>query len=520
MSPTLELCRISKSFPGTRALDQVSLTVNSGEIVVLVGENGAGKTTLMKILSGVWPQGSFEGEIKIRGAPVFFEDTKAARTAGIAMIHQELSVFPELSVGEHLELDQLPLWINWSDLHKRTQEFLDTLNFGLKSHTRVGDLSVGGRQLVEIARALYRKAEVLVFDEPTSALTESEVFKLYETIFRLRQEGRAIIYITHRMDEVFKLSDRIIVLRDGQKVGEISRVYNDTILSRKEIEPQLISWMVGRPIHDIYPTKNQDFGEELLRVENLSLWNSQGKKLIHEISFSLRKGQILGLAGLLGAGRSETLEALFGVFHETGTKRGYKTEGHLWIKGKRKNLSNPGSSIQTRMAFVSEDRKESGLVLKQSIYQNMILPSLSTGRSSFCPNQNLFSFVREKKSQTQSLFWMKELRMKATHLRQPVATLSGGTQQKVVLSKWLLTEPEILFLDEPTRGIDVGAKNEIYQWIQNLASQGMGILLASSEMPEILGISHQIIVLKEGKKSMECESNQLSQEDIMRAASL
>ena len=507
----LELREITKRFPGTLALDHVSLRVSGGEIVALMGENGAGKSTLMKILSGVWPAGSFEGQITVDGKPGEFRDTRDAHAAGIAMIHQELAVFPELSIAEHLELDQLPSWIRWDDLIARCQKFLDGLDLGLKAETRVGDLSVGGRQLVEIARALYRNARIIVFDEPTSALTEQEVLRLYGIIERLKAEGRAIVYITHRMDEVFRLSDRMVVLRDGKNAGEIPRG------PRAEIEPRLISWMVGRSIDDVYPARNTQFGDEILRVENLSMTSPRGKTLVRSLSFRLKRGEVLGLAGLLGAGRSETFESLFGVLNGTGPRgEGYDVEGHAWAQGRAMALGSrvftPSSAIGARMAFVSEDRKGSGLILDQAIRKNMALPALSGG--------SLFSFVDDRSEAEGTSRWARELRVKSASLDQPVGQLSGGNQQKVVLAKWLLTEPEILFLDEPTRGIDIGAKTEIYQWIQKLAQQGMAIIVASSEMPELLGVCHRILVLREGHASAELDATRANQEDIMRAASL
>ena len=518
----LELRGIGKSFPGTRALDGVSLSVEAGEVVSLLGENGAGKSTLMKILSGVWPAGSFDGQILIQGKPCEFSDTRAAHAAGIAMIHQELSVFPELTVAEHLELDQLPRWIRWEELHERAQKFLDGLHLGLDSRTRVGDLSVGGRQLVEIARALYRDARILVFDEPTSALTEQETLRLYDIIDRLRREGRAIIYITHRMDEVFRLSDRMVILRDGRNAGELSATDNSGArVSRAAVEPQIISWMVGRSIQDIYPPRNDRFGSELLRVERLSWTTPQGKHPVRDLSFSLRAGEVLGLAGLLGAGRSETFETIFGVLEGSGPRgAGYKATGRIWIKGAERALRVPRDAIGARMAFVSEDRKGSGLVLGQSIRRNMSLPALSASRAGLTSGAGLSSWIREEHEWEHAEKWARELRLKAAHLDQAVGQLSGGNQQKVVLAKWLMTEPEVLFLDEPTRGIDVGAKVEIYQWIQKLASQGIGIVVASSEMPELLGLCHRILVLREGRASAELEGSQANQEEIMRAASL
>ena len=346
--PLLELEAITKQFPGTRALDEVSLRVHGGEVACLLGENGAGKSTLMKILSGVWAYGSYEGEVKVAGIPRKFRDTRDAHAAGIAMIHQELSVFPELTVAEHLELDRLPRWIDWPALFARAQAFLDKLQLGLRADARVGELSVGGRQLVEIARALYREAQVLIFDEPTSALTEHEVAQLYVTIERLRAEGRAVIYITHRMAEIFHLADRMIVLRDGKNAGECERG------PRKELEPKLISWMVGRPIHDIYPPRCAKQGEEALRVERFSVTDPNGRRVVSDLAFGVRAGEVLGLAGLLGAGRSETFSAIFGAFGG----RGYAVSGRLWVQGKERALpESPAEAIEMGVAFVSEDRK-------------------------------------------------------------------------------------------------------------------------------------------------------------------
>lgn len=513
----LSFHEITKDFPGTRALERVTFEVRSGEVLALLGENGAGKSTLMKILSGVWGTGTYEGEIRVDGKAVSFRDTRDAHRAGIAMIHQELSVFPELTVAEHLELDFLPRWIRWDELFARTGEFLKKIGIDLRPDKKVRDLSIGGRQMVEIARALYRDARILVFDEPTSALTEQEVVKLYEIVDRLKAEGRGIVYITHRMDEVFRLADRMVVLRDGKFAGETSAVHVNgkiTRIPRAELEPKLIAWMVGRPIQDIYPPQNRSYGTQLLRVEGLTVQSPRGKMLVRNLSFSLREGEVLGIGGLLGAGRSETFEALFGVLNPMGPREsGYRVTGHIWIKGKRRDLGLPIDAIQARMAFVSEDRKGSGLILNQSVRKNMSLAYWASSKSLLAPVDE--SWEREEAEK-----WRRELRIRCAHVDQPVAELSGGNQQKVVLAKWLMTNPEILFLDEPTRGIDVGAKVEIYQWIQRLASGGMGIIVASSEMPELLGLSHRILVLKEGMLSAEISGERATQEEIMRAASL
>jgi len=523
----LEFKSISKEFSGVYALRDVSFSLYSGEVLSLMGENGAGKSTLMKILCGIWPKGSYQGELlvssrlhgELRAAQ--FRNTRDAHAAGIAMIHQELSVFNELTVAEHLELDQLNYWIDWDVLFQRAQSFLDSLGFGLRAETRVGDLSVGGKQLVEIARALYQKAHILVFDEPTSALTEQEVSGLYLIIDQLRAQGKSILYITHRMDEVFRLSDRMLILRDGQSVGALHAYDQGMKVSREALEPELIQRMVGRSIQDIYPERNPKLGEVLLEVKDLSLISQSGRLLVRDLQFKLHRGEVIGLAGLLGAGRSETFEALFGVLNGAGPRgRGFRVEGEVLMKGEKISQGTPREAIASKMAYVSEDRKGSGLVIHQSIRTNMVLPALVAGREGLTQNQGLISWIRSDQEHLGAQSWANELRIKALHLDQSVGELSGGNQQKVVLAKWLMTSPEILFLDEPTRGIDIGAKVEIYQWIQKLAAQGMGIIVASSEMPELIGLCHRILVLKEGSLSAEFLSENVTQEDIMRAASL
>ncbi len=513
-APVLKMSGIIKDFPGTRALDGVELQVYPGQVVALMGENGAGKSTLMKILSGVWGDGTFEGEFEVQGRLAKFVDTRDAHAAGVAMIHQELAVFNELTVSEHLELDQLSSWIDWDALHERVQVFLDGLGLGLKARARVGDLPVGGRQLVEIARALYRDAKVIVFDEPTSALTESEVQRLYSIIDQLKKEGRAIVYITHRMDEVFRLADRMVVLRDGKYVGTLERG------PREQVEPKLITMMVGREIKDVYPPLNTKVGEVALSVRGLKMRNPKGRERLKGVDFEVKKGEVLGLAGLLGAGRSDIFEALFGLFHPSGTRGdGYLLSGEAILSGEgrgSKILNRPIDAIGARMAFVSEDRKGNGLILNQSILSNMSLVSLARGVG---PVGREF-FLNPLEERKQAAHLSAELKLKHSSLDQNVGELSGGNQQKVVLAKWLMTEPQVLFLDEPTRGIDVGAKSEIYHWIQRLAAQGMAVIVASSEMPELLGLCHRILVLREGLVAAELSGPTANQEQIMRAASL
>jgi D-xylose transport system ATP-binding protein len=516
--PLVNLQKITKKFPGNYALKDVHLKIYPGEVVALMGENGAGKSTLMKILTGIWPAGTYEGQIFIGNNPVEFFDTQDASDSGIAIIHQELAIFPELTVAEHLELTNLKPIIQWSPLKQRVQKFLDFLEFDLKADTQVRELSIGGKQLVEIARALYKNSKVIIFDEPTTALTEQEATKLYGIIERLRLEGHGIIYISHRMDEVFKLADRIVVLRDGQNAGEIATTSNNQIIPRGEIEPQLIKWMVGREIHDVYPPKSEPSREDLLRVENLTVKKKNGERLINNLSFSLKKGEILGLAGLLGAGRTETLQAIFGAFHPDGPHGDQHTcTGNAWLNNKRFHISGsrsqPFFSIISNVGLVTEERKTTGLFTDRSIRENMTLPTLRI-------SGNMMKTISKNHELNDVQTWAKKMAIRCQSLDQNVSELSGGNQQKVILAKWLMTNPQILFLDEPTRGIDIGAKSEIYHWIQQLAAQGIGIILVSSEMPELLGLSHRILVLKEGRLSAELRTQDTNQEEMMRASTL
>lgn len=522
----LRTLAVGKSFSGNRALDGITLEFRAGDVLALMGENGAGKSTLMKILAGVWPAGTFDGKIEMPpreggpAVPVEFHSTFDAMRAGIAMIFQELSLFPELTVAEHLELERLPGVIDWEALFTRTQDFLDQTGLSLRADAKVGTLPIGERQMVEIARALYRDARVLVFDEPTSALTEQETLVLYRIIRSLREAGKSVVYITHRMSEVFEVADRIAVLRDGKFVQETPAFRDGSRIPRGELEPKLISWMVGRSIEDIYPSRNSSFGTEALRVEDLTLRAPSGKTIVEHISFSVKKGEILGLGGLLGSGRSETLEAIFGVAHGSGPRgSGYETLGKVFIEGKEAKPSKPSDAIRSKIAFVSEDRKKSGLLLGQAIQWNASLPSVAANLAGLSGSHAL-SLVSLDKEREAALHWTQALRIRSMGVDQPVRELSGGNQQKVVLAKWLLTDPSILLLDEPTRGVDVGAKVEIYHWIRDLSAKGMAIVLASSEMPELLGLCHRIVVLREGRVSEEIGHADATQERIMRAAAL
>lgn len=506
--PALEFRSITKLFGTHAALKNVSFSVQPGEVLALLGENGAGKSTLMKILSGVWPNGTYEGEFLIQGQVQHLDGAREAQKAGVAMIHQELAVFPQLTVAEHLELESLPFWVNWKELFSRSQNFLDQIGFKMRANDRVGDLPIGSRQLVEIARAIHQNSPIIIFDEPTSALTQSEVDLLYQVIDSLRLQGKAILYITHRMDEVFRLADRMVILRDGQYITEFKKN------SRSELEPKIISAMVGRAIEDIYPQRNVVGEKEILRVEDLSLIRLRNQKSrLRKVSFTVRQGEIVGLAGLLGSGRTEIFESIFGAYATAGPwgDQKQKTSGRLWLKGKELHIQTPFDAIQAGLAWVTEDRKGNGLVLNQSIQNNMNLVDLIRRHQFWLTPQE------EIKKTTH---WAKALLLKHQSIQQPVSELSGGNQQKIVLAKWMMLQPQVLFLDEPTRGIDVGAKAEIYEWIHKLASQGMAIVLASSEMPELLGLCHRILVLREGQISADLPIETANQETMMKAAAL
>ncbi|HVR43582.1 MAG TPA: ATP-binding cassette domain-containing protein [Thermoanaerobaculia bacterium] len=497
--PLLEMRGITKTFPGVRALDEVSFDLAAGEIHALVGENGAGKSTLMKVLSGIYPWPSYGGEIVVEGTPRRFGGVRDAEQAEIAVVHQELSLVQELSIGENILLGREPQRfgiIRWEELYSRAQKVLDQLHLGLKPHTPVGHLGIGQQYLVEIAKALSREARILILDEPTAALTESESEILFDILERLRGRGVGIVYISHKLDEVFRLSDRITVLRDGRTVGSEKT---------SALDPgRVIAKMVGREVTDLFPTAERHPSEVVFEARGVTAEdpNVRGKLLVHDVSFSVRRGEVLGLAGMVGAGRSELLMAIFGG--HTG-----KTRGEIRVEGKRVEIRHPVDAIANGIGFVTEDRKRFGLLLDQTILDNMTLASLRLyGR--FLTEVDAEAATCEKA--------MKELRIKAPSVFVDAMTLSGGNQQKVVLSKWLLTNPKVLFLDEPTRGIDVGAKQEIYSQVNRLAGQGLAIVLVSSELPEVLALSDRVLVMHEGRVTGEFERVEATPEAVMACA--
>jgi D-xylose transport system ATP-binding protein len=454
----------------------------------------------MKVLSGVYPFGAFEGEIKVEGKPQQFKSVRDAEKAGVSIIFQELSLVKELTVGENIFLGKEPSAlgiINWSKLYHHAAKLLQELNLQLDPRTIVGNLGIGQQQLVEIAKALSQDAKILVLDEPTAALTESEVETLFTILGKLKERGVGMIYISHKLDEVFRMSDRITVLRDGKTVGT-----NETKLLNKN---KVIAAMVGREVGDIFPLSNHEFGETVLEVKNLTTFEVENpsKKLVDDFSFSVKKGEVLGIAGLMGAGRTETLMSIFGAWNG-------KSSREILIEGNKVSIWNPQDAIKHGIAFVTEDRKRYGLILDQTILDNMTLAALSRFSSTFTTNR-----TKETVAANGS---MQGLKVKANSVMTVVGTLSGGNQQKVVLGKWLLTNPKILFLDEPTRGIDVGAKQEIYAHINRLAKSGLAIVLVSSELPEVLGLSDRVLVLHEGKLTGEFLKNDATPEKVMACA--
>jgi D-xylose transport system ATP-binding protein len=491
---------ITKSFPGVRALDGVSFDLHKGELHALVGENGAGKSTLMKVLAGVYPSGTYGGEVFIDGQARQFHSVRDSENAGVAVIFQELSLIKELTIGENIFLGREPRRfgvIKWEELYSRAQKLLDELNLPLDPRTPVGHLGIGQQQLVEIAKALSQEARILVLDEPTAALADAEVETLFRIITGLRERGVGMIYISHKLDEVFRVSERITVLRDGRTVG--------TQPAKELNEARVISLMVGRDVSDIFPEAEHERGDVVFEARNFTVEdpNVTGKLLVKDVSLKVRRGEVLGVAGLMGAGRSELLMGIFGAWPGRVT-------GEVYVGGKRIKVGRPSDAIKQGVGFVTEDRKRFGLVLDQTILNNMTLAGLKKLSGRFITDVDAEAAAGERAR--------KELRVKANSVFTVVGTLSGGNQQKVVLAKWLLTNPRVLFLDEPTRGIDVGAKQEIYAQINRLASEGLAIVLVSSELPEVLGLSDRVLVLHEGRVTGEFKREEATPEAVMACA--
>src|SRR5436309_10676370 len=501
MAPLLlEMKSITKTFPGVRALEGVNFDLRQGEIHALVGENGAGKSTLIKILAGVYPHPEYGGEILIDSLEKRFANVREAEQDGIAVIYQELSLVKELSVAENIFLGREPRRfgvINWETLYSRAQKLLSDLHLEIDPRTPLVNLGIGQQQLVEIAKALSQDARILVLDEPTAALTDAEVEILFGILNRLRSRGVAMIYISHKLDEVFRISDRITVLRDGRTI--------DTSAARETDESKVIAKMVGREVDQIFPEPHHDWGEVVFEVRNVIVEDPAvpGKLSVDRISFAARKGEVLGIAGLLGSGRTEVLMAIFGA--HPGRK-----SAEIYVDGRLVQIKQPADAIRQGIGFVTEDRKRYGLILDQTILRNMTLAGLRKLSGRFVTNEDAEAAAGERAA--------GDLRIKAASVFTIAGTLSGGNQQKVVLAKWLLTNPRVIVLDEPTRGIDVGAKQEIYAQINRLAESGLAIVLVSSELPEVLGMSDRVIVLHEGRVTGEFTRAEATPEAVMSCA--
>lgn len=503
--PLLSMQAITKDFPGVRALDDVNFEVHSGEIHALCGENGAGKSTLIKVLGAVHPHGTYEGQLHINGVEQRFRSVRDAENAGIAIIHQELALIPEMTVAENIYLGKEPHRfgiIDKSRLYHDAEQLLAQFGLEIPVQGQVHKLGIGQQQLVEIAKALSRNARLLVLDEPTAALTKSEVDILHQILSQLRDKGVACIYITHKLKEIFQIANRVTVLRDGETVATQSI---DACT-----EDMLISQMVGRELTTLFPDRehfstSSKKTEIALRVEDLSTYPSEPPRL-DNISFEVRRGEILGIAGLMGAGRTELISTIFGAYSG-------KWAGKVYRDGEIARINSPSDAIRHGMALVSEDRKRYGLILDNDVVRNMTLASLG-GWGEITS----FGMINREVEYEKSGHSVGTLGIKTSSLDVPVNHLSGGNQQKVVLGKWLMTRPRVLFLDEPTRGIDIGAKAEIHALTAQLADEGVAIVFVSSELPEILGMSDRILVLHEGKITGEFVNENLAQEDILRCA--
>ena len=496
----LEMRHITKEFPGVKALEDVTFQVRTGEVHALVGENGAGKSTLMKVLSGVYPFGSYTGDIVLDGAVQKYGAIRDSEEAGIAIIFQELALVKQMTIAENIflgkELERATGVIDWNKTFQETARVLKEVGLDLNPATRVSDLGVGSQQLVEIAKALSKNARLLILDEPTAALTEREADNLLDILETLKKKGVTCIYISHRLREVARIADRITVLRDGK-----------TILTDDKTampEDRLVRTMVGRDLTTMFPRRPHLAGEVVMEVKHWTVRSPvTGDVVCDDISFEVRKGEILGVAGLMGAGRTELVTSLFGVW-------GLRQGGEVSLMGRPMQARDAGQAIRQGLALVSEDRKRYGLVLGMDVKQNSTLASLKRISRLGVINKN-----EEIKSAGR---YVNELRTKTPSLEQRVGNLSGGNQQKVVLAKWLLTQPKVLFLDEPTRGIDVGAKVEIYNIMNDLVDQGVCVVMVSSELPEVLGMSDRILVIHEGRLTGAFSREEATQEKVMRYA--
>ena len=496
----LEMKSITKIFPGVKALDNVNMTVKEGEIHALVGENGAGKSTLMNVLSGVFPFGEYDGEIKMYGEHCKFNDIKASESAGISIIHQELSMMPNLSVAENVFIGneiRKGIIVDWNLTFKRAEDLLKRVGFKRNIHLLVSDISVGDQQLVEIAKALSKNVKLLILDEPTSALNDNDADHLLDILLQLKEEGMTSIIISHKLDEIRKIADRITIIRDGKVIETLEK--EDDISQER-----IIRGMVGRDIPDIFPKRKSNPLDIMFETKG---WNAfdpldSKKQILFDIDIKIKKGEIVGLSGLMGAGRTEFALSVFGKSYAS------RVSGTVYKEGTPIDVSSVSACINNGIAYTTEDRKEAGLILSEDLKDNVVLVDLWNIAKNGIRDKQLEINAASKQ--------VEKLCVRCSGIDQKAVNLSGGNQQKVVLAKWILSAPDILILDEPTRGIDVGAKREIFTIMNDLVSQGKSVLFISSELPELLGMCDRIYVMNEGRIVGELEKKNFSQESVMR----
>jgi len=497
----LEMKSITKTFPGVKALDNVNLQVEEGEIHALVGENGAGKSTLMNVLSGIYPYGTYEGDIIYNGEICKFNRISDSEQKGIVIIHQELALVPYMTIAENMYLGNEKgkrYAINWNETYGEADRYLNTVGLMESSHTLIKDISVGKQQLVEIAKALAKNARLLILDEPTASLNEDDSKALLELLLKFKSEGLTSIIISHKLNEIAYVADKITVIRDGSTIETLDRK-KDAIT-----EDRIIKGMVGRELVDRFPKRDDvEIGEKAMEVEH---WNAchplySDRKVVNDVSFYVRKGEVVGICGLMGAGRTELAMSIFGKSY------GVNISGKVRIKGQEVALNSVREAIRHKLAYVTEDRKGNGLILGNPIKINTTLANMQAiSRRSIIDKDKEFAVAED---------YRDKLKTKCPTVEQNVGNLSGGNQQKVLLSKWMFAEPDILILDEPTRGIDVGAKYEIYCIINRLAAEGKSVIMISSELPEVLGMSDRIYIMNEGRMVGEVSAAEATQENIM-----
>jgi len=498
----LEMRKITKKFPGVVALDKVSFEVLPNQIHALVGENGAGKSTLMNILSGVYPFGTYDGEVVVKGEVCKFKDIKESEAKGIAIIHQELALIPTLTIAENVFLgnEQTSKFgiVDWNKTRLRSLEMLSKVGLKENIDTRIMDIGMGKQQLVEIIKALAKDIQILILDEPTAALNDDDSKHLLELLIDLKEHGITSIIISHKLNEVTKVADTITIIRDGQVIETINKNEHDIT------EDRIIKGMVGRELKDRFPKRTHETGEVRFEVENWNVYSDKdvNKRVVKNVSINVKRGEVVGLAGLMGSGRTELAMSLFGKSYGT------KITGTLKKDGKALELNHEVDAINNGIAYATEDRKTAGLILNEDIKRNIPLAALSKISNNLVINENQEIRIGEE--------YREKLRIRSSSILQKTGQLSGGNQQKVVFSKWIFADPDILMLDEPTRGIDVGAKYEIYSIINELAEKGKAIMMISSELPEILGMCDRIYIMHEGKIVGELAQSEASQETIMQ----